>query len=38
MMEVNPVEKAKRMGAVIRVDPTGMTIWRMRRDDEEQLS
>src|SRR6266852_5659821 len=30
--------KAKRMGAVIRADPTGMTIWRGRHEDEERLS
>jgi hypothetical protein len=29
--------KAKRVGTVIRADPTGMTIWRGRNDDEEHL-
>jgi hypothetical protein len=29
--------KAKRIGAVIRVEPTGMTVRRVRHDDEEHL-
>src|SRR5882724_2612763 len=30
--------KARRMGTVIRAEPNGMTVWRVRRDDEERLS
>jgi hypothetical protein len=30
--------KAKRMGKVIRVEPSGMTIWRTRHDEEEHLA
>ena len=29
--------KSKRMGAVIRVDSTGMTVWRVQHDDKEHL-
>jgi hypothetical protein len=29
--------KAKRMGAVIRVEPTGLTVWRVGQNHEERL-
>jgi hypothetical protein len=29
--------KAKRMGAVIRAEPRGLTIWRIGQNDEERL-
>lgn len=29
--------KAKRMGAVIRAEPSGLTVWRVGQDDEERL-
>ena len=28
---------AKRMGAVIRAEPSGLTVWRVGQDDEERL-
>lgn len=37
LRHLNLNTKAKRMGAVIRVEPTGMTVWRVRHDEEEHL-
>jgi hypothetical protein len=30
--------KAKRMGCVIRVSPTGLTVWRIRQEQEGLLA
>jgi hypothetical protein len=30
--------KAKRMGLVIRVDPTGLSVWRIHEEQERHLS
>lgn len=30
--------KAKRMGCVIRVSPSGLTVWRVRKDRESHVS
>lgn len=30
--------QAKRMGTVIRVSPTGLTVWRLHAETEEQIA